>query len=46
MENYVDNLDILQPTEYKVVETIYDMDDEELDSNDSTNGNYLLRDDL
>ena len=46
MENYMDNLDILQPTEYKVVETIYDMDDEELSSNDSTNGNYLLRDDL
>lgn len=40
--------DQLQPTEYKVVETIYNMDDDECDTseNNNRNGNYLLRDDL
>lgn len=51
MEKYMENPDLLQPTEYKVVETVYNMDDDdEFDTsecNNNRNGdNQLLRDEL
>jgi len=44
----MDNPDEMQPLEYKVVETVYNMDDDEFDSidGDCKNNNKLLRQDL
>ena len=44
----MENPDLTQPIEYKVVETIYNMDDEDQDSVDGDNKNHnkLLREDL
>jgi len=44
----MDNPEEMQPLEYKVVETVYNMDDDEFDSidGDCKNNNKLLRQDL
>jgi hypothetical protein len=48
IEKYMENPDYLPPIEYKVVETVYDVDDEELDESESFEGNRkgFLRDEL
>ena len=44
----MDNPEEMQPLEYKVVETVYNMDDDEFDSidGDCKHNNKLLRQDL
>ena len=48
IEKLMDNPEEMQPLEYKVVETVYNMDDDEFDSidGDCKNNNKLLRQDL
>lgn len=48
IDKYVENADLTQPIEYKVIETIYNMDDDEMDSIDADNKNHnkLLKEDL
>lgn len=48
IEKYMENPDYLPPIEYKVIETVYDVDDEELNESESYEGDRkgFLRDEL